>query len=406
MGQTACCGNEKQRLTSEDVANNSHKRRKKTRDIEKMLSGINKVAPKPPENDISETLSGLESSTSHEDIRSLYKLGPVVGHGKYGTVRMASPASQPDKRVAVKTIELAKVVDELHLLKAEIEILRTVDHPNVVKIYETYMDQTHFYIVMEYCEGGELFDHIMDGGKFSEQDAARIVAKVIGALQHLHELNICHRDLKPENIILERGTGDVKIIDFGLSTIVQDKDLSTRVGTPYYVAPEVLRGKYSMKCDMWSVGVIVYTMLCGYPPFHGDDNIAIFKQILKGEVNFFENDWKDVSREATHFIGRLIVEDTFTRLSAQDALKHPWILEADKEPKFLCPSVLKRLRLFKQPQRLRKEVLMVLINNVSSNDMRLVEQTFRTLDKRNTGQVYVKDLIKAFQDCGYSNSAK
>ena len=298
---------------------------------------------------------------------------------------MASPASSPDKRVAVKTIEMAKVVDELHLLKAEIEILRTVDHPNVVKIYETYMDETHFYIVMEYCEGGELFDHIMDGGKFSEQDAAKIISKVIGALQHMHELNICHRDLKPENIILERNTNNVKIIDFGLSTIVKEKDLSTRVGTPYYVAPEVLRGKYSMKCDMWSVGVIMYTMLCGYPPFHGDDNIAIFKQILKGDVNFFENDWKDCSREAMHFVGRLIVEDTFTRLSAQDALKHPWILEADKEPKFLCPSVLKRLRLFKQPQRLRKEVLMVLMNNVSSDDMRLIEQTFRTLDTRNTG---------------------
>ena len=190
---------------------------------------------------------------------------------------MASPASSPDKRVAVKTIEMAKVVDELHLLKAEIEILRTVDHPNVVKIYETYMDETHFYIVMEYCEGGELFDHIMDGGKFSEQDAAKIISKVIGALQHMHELNICHRDLKPENIILERNTNNVKIIDFGLSTIVKEKDLSTRVGTPYYVAPEVLRGKYSMKCDMWSVGVIMYTMLCGYPPFHGEDNIAIFK---------------------------------------------------------------------------------------------------------------------------------
>ena len=280
---------------------------------------------------------------------------------------------------------MAKVVDELHLLKAEIEILRTVDHPNVVKIYETYMDETHFYIVMEYCEGGELFDHIMDGGKFSEQDAAKIISKVIGALQHMHELNICHRDLKPENIILERNTNNVKIIDFGLSTIVKEKDLSTRVGTPYYVAPEVLRGKYSMKCDMWSVGVIMYTMLCGYPPFHGEDSIAIFKQILKGDVNFFENDWKDVSREAMHFVGRLIVEDTFTRLSAQDALKHPWILEADKEPKFLCPSVLKRLRLFKQPQRLRKEVLMVLMNNVSSDDMRLIEQTFRTLDTRNTG---------------------
>ena len=154
------------------------------------------------------------------------------------------------------------------------------------------------------------------------------------------------------------------------------------------------------------MGVITYTMLCGYPPFTGDTNNEIYKKILNSELVFNEGDWTEVSREAMHFINRLIVEDTKERLSAFDALQHPWILNAEKEPRYLCPSVLKRLRLFKQPQRLKQEAMMVLINNLGQTDLKLVEGTFRALDKKNTGEVLVKDLIKAFQECGYSNSAK
>lgn len=141
----------------------------------------------------------------------------------------------------------------------------------------------------------------------------------------------------------------MRLVDFGLAAEVSSEaDLRTRVGTSFYVAPEVLEGKYNVKCDMWSVGVITYTMLCGYPPFHGDNNNEVFKKILNCELVFFENDWKNISREAVHFISKLIVEDPETRLSATDALKHPWMLMGDQS-KGLCPGVLKRLRLFRQP---------------------------------------------------------
>ena len=131
-------------------------------------------------------MSDLVNVTSQENVHALYTFGQVIGYGKYGIVREATLIKNPNKRVAIKTIERPKAVEELLQLKAEIEILRSVDHPNVVKVYETYLDEQSLYLVMEYCIGGELFDHIMEGGKFSEQGAARIVTQVLGALKYLH----------------------------------------------------------------------------------------------------------------------------------------------------------------------------------------------------------------------------
>ena len=252
--------------------------------------------------------------------------------------------------VAVKCISVEKVAHEIHLIKQEMDSLRSVDHPNIVKIFETFLDHEFFYIVMEYCNGGELFEHIMDKGKFSEGEASRLVRKILGALKHMHEKNICHRDLKPENIIFEKNTNDLRLIDFGLSKAVEAETiLKTKVGTPYYVAPEVLRGKYSLKCDLWRVGVITYILLCGYPPFYGDSNKEIFKRILSCDYRFYDDEWQDVSLEAVDFIKKLLVIDVEDRLSSTEAIMHPWIQGSDVEPRYLCPSVLKRMRLFKKP---------------------------------------------------------
>ena len=217
------------------------------------------------------------------------------------------------------------------------------------------MDNEFFYIVMEYCNGGELFEHIMDRGKFSERQAARVVRRVVGALKHLHDLKICHRDLKPENLIFDKSSNDVRLIDFGLSKIANhEEELETKVGTPYYVAPEVLKGKYNVQCDMWSVGVITYIMLCGYPPFYGDNNKEIFKKILTCDYKFYEDEWKHISKEAVHFVRKLIIVDTEVRMSAEEALKHPWLKTGDSEPRYLCPSVLKRLRIHQDGQLRQK----------------------------------------------------
>jgi calcium-dependent protein kinase len=163
--------------------------------------------------------------------------------------------------------------------------MKDVDHPNIIKIYETYMDKFYFHFVIEFCDGGDLYEKLINKSKFNEKESAIIIEQVLSALNHCHYKNICHRDLKPENIVFAKKskhpreldlTNDeavIKIIDFGLAKFISEgNSLKSKVGTPYYVAPEVLEGSYDYRCDNWSVGVITYTMLCGYPPFFGENH--------------------------------------------------------------------------------------------------------------------------------------
>ena len=173
-----------------------------------------------------------------------------------------------------------------------------MDHPNIIKFHESYIDHRYVHIVMELAEGGELFEKIVKSERFSERRAANYMRKILGAVKHLHEQMICHRDLKPENFLLSDTSDDaeIKLIDFGLSKrfgqragsgreYLRDNlkkvDLKTVVGTPYYVAPEVLKQKYDKACDVWSLGIILYIFLSGYPPFEGDNSSEIFKNILQ-----------------------------------------------------------------------------------------------------------------------------
>jgi calcium-dependent protein kinase len=157
------------------------------------------------------------------------------------------------------------------LIEQELDILRSTDHPNIINFFEIYMDRYFFHLVTEFCEGGELYDYILDKKKLKEKEAVTLIIKIVSAIKHLHDKNICHRDLKPENILFERRgkNQEIKVIDFGLSKIFGDEQtMQTKIGTPYYVSPEILEGTYDKGCDMWSIGVITYIMLCGYPPFN------------------------------------------------------------------------------------------------------------------------------------------
>ena len=183
----------------------------------------------------------------------------------------------------------------------------------------------------DYCEGGELFSHIDEQGPLPEHDCARITHKLILALLHLHSHNICHRDLKSENILFTShnpAEADIKLIDYGLSKILTGADelMTTRIGTPYYVSPEVLLGEqpYDMRCDLWSLGVVVFFTLFGYPPFYGSNQASLFKRILKGEFSFVEGDIQ-ISSEAKDFIRSLLKLDPAERMGLREALAHPWI---------------------------------------------------------------------------------
>lgn len=165
--------------------------------------------------------------------------------------------------------------DETRMLFNEINILRELDHPNIVKMYEFFEDEKRYYIVTEICKGGELFDEIIARGKFTEKDAAVLMKQVLSCVNYCHKNHIVHRDLKPENILLEQNKDfdQIKIIDFGTSLLFDSaKSLDEKLGTPYYIAPEVLNKKYNEKCDIWSCGVIVYILLSGMPPFNGQSD--------------------------------------------------------------------------------------------------------------------------------------
>jgi serine/threonine protein kinase len=230
---------------------------------------------------------------------------------------------------AVKIIDKAKVED-MGDIEREIEIMGLVDHDNVIKLIEIFDEPSKMNLVMELVTGGELFDRIVALGNYTEKDAAKVMGTLCGALDYLHEKGIVHRDLKPENILLASKDDDapIKVADFGLARMVSGKDMmKTACGTPGYVAPEVLQNKgYSSGAvDLWSAGVILYILLCGFPPFYEEELPALFDQILKGRYDFPSPWWDNISGEAKDLVRRMLTVDPKKRATAKDVLAHPWI---------------------------------------------------------------------------------
>jgi calcium-dependent protein kinase len=216
---------------------------------------------------------------------------------------------------AVKSIRKSKV-GKIEVLKREIEILKEVDHPNIIKLVDVYEDEKYLHLITEVCSGGELFDRIIAKthtaeGHFSEHDAAKLVYSILDAIRYCHDVKqIVHRDLKPENFLFltEADDSPIKIIDFGLSRHDTQNFgvMKTKVGTPYYVAPEVLNREYTKSCDIWSIGVISYILLCGYPPFYGDSDNEIFESVRVGRFDFPSPDWDNISGNAKDFVCSLL----------------------------------------------------------------------------------------------------
>jgi len=263
------------------------------------------------------------------DIDKMYEFKTELGRGAFSIVYMAAQRAS-GQQFAVKVInkkDLGK--DYEKNLKMEVDILKKVNHPNIIALKELFDTPDKLYLVMELVTGGELFDKIVEKGSYTESEASQLVRKIVSAVDYLHNLGIVHRDLKPENLLLKRADNDLEIAiaDFGLSKIVgQQMMMQTACGTPSYVAPEVLNASgYGKEVDMWSIGVITYILLCGFPPFYGDTVPEIFEQIMEANFDYPEEYWGNVSKEAKDFINRLLVVDSDKRLTAGDALRHPWL---------------------------------------------------------------------------------
>jgi len=263
-------------------------------------------------------------------VEDKYELGQELGRGGFSIVREGKNKTTGEK-VAVKFIE-KKFVDqeELKLLQREIDIMARVQHTNVLRLFEIFDTDQKLSLVMELVNGGELFYKIVDKGSYSELEARDIVRQLVEGVDYLHNQGIAHRDLKPENLLCsetEHGMV-IKIADFGLSKAFSGESaLSTSCGTPDYAAPEVLRmeGTYDKSVDLWSIGVITYVLLCGFPPFYGKSQAMLFEKILNADFDFPEPEWTQISAEAKDFINHLLVLDVKQRYNTKQCLDHPWL---------------------------------------------------------------------------------
>eukprot|EP01098_Paradermamoeba_levis_P008210 TRINITY_DN3403_c0_g1_i3.p1 TRINITY_DN3403_c0_g1~~TRINITY_DN3403_c0_g1_i3.p1 ORF type:complete len:337 (-),score=60.15 TRINITY_DN3403_c0_g1_i3:74-1084(-) len=267
-------------------------------------------------------------ATTPGDIEKYYELGKRIGSGSFSIVREAVEKKTGEKR-AVKCIPKSLVENEKSMvnLRREITNLKNVNHANILKLFEVFEDEENFYLVMELVAGNELYDRIVAKGYYEEPAAANIIAQLIEAVQYLHSTGIAHRDLKPENILVtgEGKQETVKVADFGLSKNFGEAYMKTSCGSPAYVAPEVILCEgYDNSVDMWSVGVILYALLVGYPPFDAEDK-SLFKKILEAEYDFDGPNWDLVSDEAKEFVTHLLVKNPKKRYTAQEALASSWI---------------------------------------------------------------------------------
>jgi calcium/calmodulin-dependent protein kinase I len=251
----------------------------------------------------------------------------LVSRGAFSEVVLAKEKAT-GKQFAVKCIEKKALKGKEDSLHNEIAVLKKVKHPNIVQLLDLCDNKTHLYLVMELVTGGELFDRIVAKGNYSEKDASILTKQILEAVHYLHQMGIVHRDLKPENLLYYSEDEDSKIMisDFGLSKMDVDQ-MATACGTPGYVAPEVLLQKpYGKEVDMWSIGVIAYILLCGYPPFYHESDQELFAQIMKGEYEFDSPYWDNISDSAKDFIRHLMEMDVKRRFTCEQALEHPWLV--------------------------------------------------------------------------------
>nr|XP_027226254.1 calcium/calmodulin-dependent protein kinase type 1-like isoform X1 [Penaeus vannamei] len=249
--------------------------------------------------------------------------------------------------VAIKIIDKKALKGKEDSLENEIKVLRRLTHPNIVQLLETFEDKHKVYLVMELVTGGELFDRIVEKGSYTEKDASHLIRQVLEAVDYMHDQGVVHRDLKPENLLYYSQDEDSKIMisDFGLSKMEDSGIMATACGTPGYVAPEVLAQKpYGKAVDVWSIGVIAYILLCGYPPFYDENDANLFAQILKGEFEFDSPYWDEISDSAKDFIRQLMCVDVEKRYTCKQSLGHPWISGNAASDKNIHSSVSEQLK--------------------------------------------------------------
>ncbi|KAH1263977.1 Calcium-dependent protein kinase 4 [Glycine max] len=332
------------------------------------------------------------------NIRDLYTLGRKLGQGQFGTTYLCTE-NATSIEYACKSISKRKLIskEDVEDVRREIQIMHHLaGHKNIVTIKGAYEDPLYVHIVMELCSGGELFDRIIQRGHYTERKAADLTKIIVGVVEACHSLGVMHRDLKPENFLLVNKDDDfsLKAIDFGLSVFFKPGQVFTDVvGSPYYVAPEVLLKHYGPEADVWTAGVILYILLSGVPPFWAETQQGIFDAVLKGLIDFDSDPWPLISDSAKDLIRKMLCSRPSERLTAHQVLCHPWICENGVAPdRSLDPAVLSRLKQFSAMNKLKKMALRVIAESLSEEEIAGLREMFQAMDTDNSGAITFDEL--------------
>ncbi|KAK7522865.1 Ca/Cm-dependent protein kinase A [Phyllosticta citriasiana] len=306
-------------------------------------------------------LNRLHGQPESYDKKSRYRFGKTLGAGTYGIVR---EAECPEGRVAVKIILKKNIRGNEQMVYDELEMLQRLKHPHIVRFHDWFESKDKYYIVTQLATGGELFDRICEKGRFTEKDAAETIRQVLDAVNYLHQNNVVHRDLKPENLLyLTRDENSSLVLaDFGIAKMLDSpgEQLTTMAGSFGYAAPEVMMKKgHGKPVDMWSLGVITYTLLCGYSPFRSESLADLIEECKSGRVIFHERYWKDVSKDAKDFINCLLQPDPSKRSTSEEALAHTWLKGETASDHNLLPEI----RAYVAKARLRRGIELVKLAN-------------------------------------------
>ena len=346
------------------------------------------------------------------DITQFYEVIKKIGEGSYGKIYRVKNKQSGDIR-AMKQIMKSKIPN-IEKFQNEIKILSMVDHPNIVRLFEVIEDDKYFNLLQELCTGGELLQK-MQRTQLKEKEIAKIFNQIMSAVAYCHEMGIVHRDLKLENILFASEAPDspVKIIDFGFSVLLgkglnkdKEKDgsdpkkfgfkrMKTKVGTLYYISPEIIKGNYDEKCDIWACGVILYILLCGYPPFNGSSDKEVYNIITQVKYDFNNPAWKNVSKYAKELIKNMLTPAK-NRYTAIQVLNSKWfdikLKDADESMNYYLDY--KRLSKYKTYNKFKQAILTFIASRLNSEESKIIRSIFCNIDEDKKGFITLEDFTK------------
>ncbi|KAL3632467.1 Calcium-dependent protein kinase 14 [Castilleja foliolosa] len=376
------------------------------------ISGKHKTNPFSDNSNSHATPNGghksqvLSNPTGHK-IEEFYELGRELGRGEFGVTYLCTDKTSGElfacKSILKKKLRTRVDIDDV---RREVDIMKHLPkHPNIVSLKDTYEDSHAVHLVMELCEGGELFDRIVSRGHYTERAAAAVTRTIVEVIQNCHKHGVMHRDLKPENFLFAnmKETAPLKAIDFGLSVFFKPGErFNEIVGSPYYMAPEVLKRNYGPEIDVWSAGVILYILLCGFPPFWAETEQGVAQSIIRSIVNFRRDPWPKVSDRAKDLVKKMLNPDPKQRPTAQEVLDHPWLQNAKSAPNVsLGETVRARLKQFSMMNKLKKQALRVIAEHLSVEEVAGIKEGFQLMDTSNKGKIDINELRIGLHKLGH-----